>query len=148
MLDICKFAFYFAKSSRDNRAAAMLLSRGGLRATARRPLFQSKESSLLLRSFSNSKATKSNYKFHPWSDSKTNSKVKSKANSSFQISTDEAVADVATDHLLGPRWNGFSAKQIRSLFYVPGSSKKMLEKAWTLKVDNIVIAPFRSRIPV
>lgn len=31
-----------------------------------------------------------------------------------------------------------SDKPIRTLLYVPGSSKKMLEKAWTLTPDNIV----------
>jgi len=32
-----------------------------------------------------------------------------------------------------------SEKPIRTLFYVPGSSLKMLEKAWQLEPDNIVI---------
>lgn len=32
----------------------------------------------------------------------------------------------------------------RALFYVPGSSQKMIDKAWTLEVDNIVsTAPLR-----
>jgi hypothetical protein len=29
-------------------------------------------------------------------------------------------------------------KPIRTLFYVPGSSQKMIDKAWTLQADNIV----------
>lgn len=32
-----------------------------------------------------------------------------------------------------------SEKPVRTLFYVPGSSLKMLEKAWQLEPDNIVI---------
>ena len=32
-------------------------------------------------------------------------------------------------------------KPIRTLFYVPGSSLKMLDKAWTLQPDNIVTGP-------
>ena len=31
----------------------------------------------------------------------------------------------------------------RTLFYVPGSSQKMIDKAWSLEVDNIV-RPFRT----
>jgi hypothetical protein len=31
-------------------------------------------------------------------------------------------------------------KPVRTLFYVPGSSVKMIDKAWTLKPDNIVCA--------
>jgi hypothetical protein len=34
----------------------------------------------------------------------------------------------------------FEAKPKRALFYVPGSSQKMIDKAWTLDVDNIVYA--------
>ena len=34
----------------------------------------------------------------------------------------------------------FEAKPQRALFYVPGSSQKMIDKAWTLDVDNIVYA--------
>src|SRR5277367_864315 len=29
----------------------------------------------------------------------------------------------------------------RTLFYVPGSSQKMIDKAWSLEVDNIVRLP-------
>ena len=32
----------------------------------------------------------------------------------------------------------FEPKPKRALFYVPGSSQKMIDKAWTLDVDNIV----------
>jgi hypothetical protein len=32
----------------------------------------------------------------------------------------------------------FEGKPKRALFYVPGSSQKMIDKAWTLHVDNIV----------
>jgi len=32
----------------------------------------------------------------------------------------------------------YPQKPIRSLFYVPGSSQKMIDKAWTLTPDNIV----------
>lgn len=32
----------------------------------------------------------------------------------------------------------FESKPKRALFYVPGSSQKMIDKAWTLNVDNIV----------
>jgi hypothetical protein len=34
----------------------------------------------------------------------------------------------------------FEAKPKRALLYVPGSSQKMIDKAWTLDVDNIVYA--------
>jgi hypothetical protein len=38
---------------------------------------------------------------------------------------------------LGPTKSSLD-KPNRSLFYVPGSSQKMIDKAWTLKPDNIV----------
>jgi len=42
-----------------------------------------------------------------------------------------------------PRWEwrppaGIGKAPKRALFYVPGSSQKMIDKAWTLQVDNIV----------
>jgi len=35
---------------------------------------------------------------------------------------------------------------IRALFYVPGSSQKMIDKAWELRVDNIVRTTINSGI--
>ena len=40
---------------------------------------------------------------------------------------------------LGPTKSSLD-KPNRSLFYVPGSSQKMIDKAWTLKPDNIVLS--------
>lgn len=36
------------------------------------------------------------------------------------------------------RREDYPQKPTRSLFYVPGSSQKMIDKAWTLTPDNIV----------
>jgi len=68
----------------------------------------------------------------------------SEANSSFQTSENEI--DDNNKKPKSVKWHGFPSKPVRSLFYVPGSSKRMLEKAWTLNVDNIVMPPFRPRI--
>ena len=40
----------------------------------------------------------------------------------------------------------FEAKPKRALLYVPGSSQKMIDKAWTLDVDNIVYALRRRNV--
>ena len=71
---------------------------------------------------------------HPRCFSHEQKRKSSKAREVTEFSADQLVRP---DFSLQNKW--FAPK--RTLFYVPGSSQKMIDKAWSLEVDNIV-GPF------